>query len=186
MDKFVQISDEKRKELEQRLYDKIVKTYRVEEISPHFYSYEVLLQNILFRTAMTDDELMAAVVCTIDLLEEFRSINNSGINREKFTEIQKAVEKSEECESEIIHDIEVMQSIETEKIQEIKAKLARICRVGGAYFMLISNMGLNRVILDVYNVLVDRFDDLEIYEMSAYFMLRGIMHMHSDEIEVDD
>lgn len=54
-------------------------------------------------------------------------------------------------------------------------------RVGGAYAILISNPGLIGAICAVYEQLVDRFDDDEMYDLSGYFLLRAIMKMNSNE-----
>lgn len=71
----------------------------------------------------------------------------------------------------------------SEEVVKIICEIDVVRRVGGAYAMLISNSGLKSAIYVVYEVLVDKFDDENLYRQSAYFMLRAIMRMHSEEVK---
>lgn len=183
MNKFAKLDYEKRNALEKKLFDQSVGAFRREEISENFYSYEVQLQEIRFRTAMSDEELKAAAECTVDLLEALKDINNSGVNREKLMEIEESVRKEFKDQPEAFCIMKTVQLFESDEIIKIRVRLAEICRVGGAYFTIISNPGLSDVILAVYEVIVDRFDEPDLYEISAWFLLRGIMHMNSNAVE---
>jgi len=56
-------------------------------------------------------------------------------------------------------------------------------RVGGAYAIILANPGLISAICAVYEQLVDRFEDEEMYDLSGYFLLRAIMKMNSNECD---
>ena len=85
---FKPIDKVSRKVLEQETFIKIIDVFRKEELEQGCYVYEVLLQNIRFKTVMTVDELKKAISYAVDIVEEFKSINNSGINITRFLEIQ--------------------------------------------------------------------------------------------------
>ena len=53
--------------------------------------------------------------------------------------------------------------------------------IGGAYASIIAHPQLIQTIIAVYDVLVDSFDDEHLYCTSAYFLLRGIMHINSSK-----
>ena len=178
---YVKISNAIRKEIEEKFYASIIREFRREEVEENFYKYEVVLQDIKFVTYMSDKELRLSVGLAIDLLEELRQINNSGINRQVFEQIVK--ENEEENENEVLQVLGIWNRISTEKMAELFARIDKVRRVGGAWAMLIANPGLISAICAVYERLVNRFEDEEMYELSGYFLLRAIMRMHSDEVE---
>lgn len=175
------ITEEDRAEIEAGLYDKIINDSwmeRKEKIEECFVCY-CKMQNITFTTEMTEDELRDSARLTIDILEELKKINNTGLNKEKFDALFKQYITEE---SGIIGYLQVWnEAIRTEKIQLILSEIDQIKRVGGAYAAVIANPQLIQTIIAVYNVLVDAFDDEHLYCTGAYFLLRGIMRMHSCE-----
>lgn len=178
---YAKISNEIRKQIEMEFYTSIIRDFRRDEVEENFYKYEVILQDIKFITYMSDEELRLSAGLAIDLLEELKRINNSGINRQVFEQIVK--EKEEEKESDVLQVIGIWNRISTEKMAELFAKIDKVTRVGGAWAMLIANPGLISAICAVYERLVDQFDNEELYELGGYFLLRAIMKMHSSEVE---
>ena len=57
--KFEKISQEDRAKLERVIYKTVVEEFRTEKIKENYYKYSVKLQDIIFVTDMTDDELMS-------------------------------------------------------------------------------------------------------------------------------
>ena len=181
--KYEKINDEFRNELENDLKMAIVEQCRKEEMEENFYKYEVQLQNVRFLTYMSDEELESSITMTIDLLEEMKKINNEGICEQ---ELRKRVADIEENnEDKLMRDLHTWNILCSEKMIDIIKNIDMVRRVGGAYAMLISNPCLKSAIYAVYERLVDNFNDMELYCQSAFFLLRAIMRMHSDDIKDD-
>lgn len=62
-----------------------------------------------------------------------------------------------------------------------KFEIDKIRRVGVAYAAIIAHPKLTQIIIAVYDVLVDSFDDENLYWTCAYFLLRRIMWINSSE-----
>lgn len=185
MDKqFEKLDSETRAELENILKSTIVEQFRQDAIEESFYKYEVQLQDLRFITNMSDEELERSIKLTIDLLEEMKAINNSGMDgtvfRKKVTEIE------EQYEDELMRQLHIWNLLCPKEVVKVISEIDMVRRVGGAYAMLISNPGLKSAIYSVYEVLVDNFDDENLYCQSAYFILRAIMRMHSEEVKSYD
>lgn len=179
--KYEKLNDEFRNKLEKDLQMAVVEQFRKEEMEEHFYKYEVQLQNVRFITYMSDEELESSIKMTIDLLEEMKEINNKGLCEQ---ELRKRVADIEENnEDKLMRDLHTWNILCSEKIVDIIRKLDVVRRVGGAYAMLISNPCLKSAIYVVYERLVDHFNDVELFCHSAFFLLRAIMRMHSDDIK---
>lgn len=178
---FEKVSVEFRKEIEEVLKMTIIENFQKEMVEEDFYKYEVQLQSIKFVTYMSNEELEKSVELTIDLMEELKILNNDGMNaqmlQEKITNIEM------QYEDELMRHIALWNEIFTERIHKIIGKINVIRRVGGAYAMLISNPCFKSAIYAVYERLVDNFDDEELYCQSAYFLVRAVMRMHSNEIQ---
>ena len=84
---FEKIKDDEREQLEKLLYESTVGEYRKAKISDGYYQYKVILQKRKFLTDMTDQELKDTVHLAIDLMEELKEINNSGLSKEKFEKV---------------------------------------------------------------------------------------------------
>ena len=179
--KYSRISDAERRQLGEEWCGCVVNDFRKEMVENDFYKYEVVLQNIRFITYMTDDDLRLSAGFAVDLLEELKNLNNNGLNRKVYEQILKEIEQEEE--SYVFRVIRVWNRISTEELAKLIAKIDRMRRVGGAYAMLLANPVLISAICAVYEKLVDRFEDEEMYELSGYFLLRTIMKMNSNECE---
>ena len=178
---FERVSAELRKEIEEILKTTIIKNFQKEVVEENFYKYEVQLQSIKFVTYMSDEELEKSIELTIDLLEELKNLNNSGMNAQMVKEKIENIEAR--YQDELMRQLALWNEIFTERIDEIIGKIDVIRRVGGAYAMLISNPCFKSAIYAVYERLVDNFDDEELYCQSAYFLVRAVMRMRSDEVE---
>lgn len=183
---FKPIDKVSRKVLEQETFIKIIDVFRKEELEPGCYVYEVLLQNIRFKTVMTVDELKKAISYAVDIVEEFKSINNSGINRTRFLEIQyeeqNKIEQAEREDGEFWLPFNVINIVQTDELKKIKAKIAALQKVGGAYWVLISNPGLVLAMYAVFERIVDEFDNIELYAHAVFFIVKAIMRVRSEEL----
>lgn len=180
---FGKVSAEFRKEIEESLKMTIIENFQKGAVEEGFYKYEVQLQSINFVTYMSHEELEKSIELTIDLMEELKTINNGGINAQMLKEKVTNIETQYQDKWKL--PLVLCSEIFTEKMYEIIGNIDVIRRVGGAYAMLISNPCFKSAIYAVYERLVDNFDDEELYCQSAYFLVRAVMRMHSDEIQED-
>ena len=161
---------EEHSEIEEVLIKAVNDQFRKEKISENYFKYEVVLQGNKFIAAMSVDEVAESAKLTVDILEELKNINNSGINRETDGD-------------NVMQILGIWNSIKTEQLLELISKLDRVRRVGGAWAMLIANPCLISAIYAVYDRIVDSFDNDDLYMQSAFFLMRAVMQMNSDECE---
>lgn len=178
--KFEAITAEEHSEIEEILV-KAVNEFRKEEISENYFKYIVELQSNKFITAMSEDEIEASARLTVDILEELKNINNAGINRIELERIEKEKNKNESDGGNVMQVLGIWNSIKTDRLSELIGELDQVRRVGGAWAMIIANPCLISAIYAVYDRIVDSFDDDDLYLHSAYFLMRAVMKMHSDE-----
>lgn len=176
---FEKIDENERKIIEGDLFDTIIGKFRRDMIEGGYYRYEVEIQSIEFVTEMEDGELRDSIRLTIDLLEELKSINNDGLDKETFENL---LAEAKCPENENLWPLWLWNRIHTNRIDHIVQEIDTVRRVGGAWAMLIANPQLMTAALAVYQRIVDAFDDTELYATCAWFLLRSIMRMHSDPL----
>lgn len=193
MKKYEAISKEEREEVEELLVCAIMEQFEKEKVEEEYYQYDVVFQDIHFRTYMTHEELQKAAAYTVDILEEFKVINNTGVNRKKLEKISENANQKVGCEGSelksVWHAIEVMRQIGTENLEKIVREIAEFRRVGGAYWMIMSQPTFRQALFAVYEVIVDRFEEKEErnwYHISAFFLIRAIMRVRSEEMNEDE
>ena len=193
MRKFEPISKEEREQIEEGMVAAIKEQFQKDKVEGEYYQYDVFLQNIQFRTCMSHEELARAATYTVDIMEEMKAINNNGVNRSKFEEIKQNADKnikSKDSELRSVwHAIEVVRQISTKKLDELVAEIAEFRRVGGAYWMLMSKPYFQQTLYAIYDVIVDRFEEKEErnwYDISAFFLMRAIMCVRSEEIDNEE
>lgn len=178
--KYEKISETERNEMQDELFNTVVDCFRKERLEDGFYKYEVPFQDIQFVTAMTDKELKDCARLTIDLMEELKNINNNGLDKTAFEKVE---QHSENLGNKVAQVLKIWNTMSTDELIRIMNEIDFVRRVGGAWAMFISNPGLISAIVSVYDVLVDHFDDEELYITCSYFLYRAVMKMHSNEIE---
>ncbi len=165
MKKYEPISKEERELLEEALITAVKEQFQKEMVEDEYYRYDVILQNITFRTNMSHKELKCVASYTVDILEEMKKINNNGVNRAKFEEIKESVPKKLEGNYEtlrqVCHAVEVMKEISTETMDRLVDEIAELRKVGGAYWMLMSHPTFKQALFAVYDIIVDRFEEKE-------------------------
>ena len=175
------ITEEDRTELVTALYNQVLKDSwdeRKEKNGEYLVCY-CKIQDAAFTTEMTENEIKTSARLTIDILEELKNINNTGLNKEKFNTLLKQYTTEN---AGITGYLGIWDEVfRTEKIQLIFSEIDRIKQVGGAYAAILAHPQLIQTIIAIYDVLVDSFDDEHLYCTSAYFLLRGIMRMRSRE-----
>lgn len=193
MKNYEEISKEEREEVEELLVCAVTKQFEKEKIEDEYYQYDVVFQDIHFRTYMTHEELKKAAAYTVDVLEEFKRINNNGVNSERLEEISEDADRKVGCDGselkQVEYALEVMRQIGTENLEKIVKEIAEFRRVDGAYWMIMSQPAFRQALFAVYEVIVDRFDEKEErnwYHISAFFLIRAIMRVHSEEISEEE
>ena len=195
MAKFQKISENSRKGIEEALVIAIVESFRKEktirEDGTELYRYEVVLKNINFVNVMSDEELKEkyekenneelkkAAELAVNLLEGLKAINNRGLDKNTYDEIFEASESGED--KQITQMLKVWNKIRTDEMTALINEIDELRGVDGAYAMIVSDPSLINAILVVYKLIVDNFDNDDIYLMCAYFLLRAIMRVNSEE-----
>jgi len=189
MKKFEPISKEERKLVEEGMVTAVKEQFQKDKIEEDYYQYDVFLQSIQFRTYMSHKQLAQAAAYTVDIMEELKNINNNGVDRNKFEEIKRNADNNINNEYEELRtlwqEIEVLHQISTRKLDELVAEIAEFRKVGGAYWMIMSKPFFLQTLYAIYEVIVDRFDEIEErnwYDTSAMFLMRAIMRVRSVEI----
>lgn len=175
--KFEKISKKAREKLEKIIYKTIVEEFRTEKIKESYYQYSIKLQDTIFVTDMTDDELKESINIACDVMEELKKINNGGMDKKKLKEIQ-----DKEYTDELFETLDIWNAIATEHLKELLNRADVVQRVAGAWATIIANPVVISAITIVYEIQVDKFDDEELYAQGAYFVTRAIMKMRGTEI----
>lgn len=182
---FQEITKEGRREAENTLVSGIVQDYRKEKIEGHdnLYKYDVTIHEVRFITAMTDEELRESARLTIDMLEELKKLNNNGLTKEKFDEMYAKLKEDDGEFSDFMPPLTMWNKMASKEMTELLGEMDKLRRVGGAYAMLLANPCVKGAVVGVYGLIADKFDDDELYMVCAYFLLRAVMKMHSNEHE---
>lgn len=135
--------------------------------------YRIKLKNETFITLVSDAELEVAADLAVDMVEELKRIN---ITMHK-SQLEELTNKVRNCES-AVEQIIMMHSIFTDRMQNLFEQAADCMRVGGAYYMLLSEPLMTSAVFSAFNVLVDNGNDEEYYVSCVYFLLRSILKMH--------
>lgn len=181
---------EKRKEREimkKGLIKNVETKMKTDEIKDGQTKYVSAIQGHWFECYMTKDEVEASVEYAIRLMEALRKVNSSGLNQERLEELQSQVndKHSAAYDAGIRHAI-LGHELITDEVNELVEEIADMRRVGGAYWLIMARPSFMSVIYAVYDRIVDQFDDEDLYIQSTYFLLRGILMIHSNEIEDAD
>lgn len=179
--KYEAITAEEHSQVEEFLTESINREFCMEKISENYFRYKVEIQEIKFVTELYTDEIKEAAKLTVDILEELKNITNAGINRAELDRIAEENDRQEPSRGNIMQIMGIWKSIKTERLSEIITELDRVMRVGGAWAMILANPFIISAIYAVYDMIVDKFDDDEIYVSSAYFLMRAVMKMHGTE-----
>lgn len=112
-------------------------------------------------------------------MEELRSINRNGYTRDDL----RGVESNTSSDNEVIQVMQVYGSFTNGRIEELIKELGHATRVDGAQFMLLSKPTFISGLYSAFDVVIDRFEDAEVYRLSLYFLIRMAMYMHSTTLQ---
>lgn len=186
MKTFEKVEKEIRKEYEAVLYREIQNEYLQAENKGKVKIYKVTLQDIVFITELTENEVKKTISYAFDLLEELKNINNNGITKEKLMKLENDAKEEyknlDEDMKQMFISKHLYTCIRTDKLFEIEEEIFDLYRVGGAYKLILSKPALDSVIYAVFDTIVDHFDDEMMYLQSAYFLTRGIMRIRAKEL----
>lgn len=177
MSKYEMLEEKKKKKLRKLLYDAAVENLRKKMLGDNYYEYLIEIQNLISVTDLTDEELKKTIDIVIAIMEELKVINNTGKNRSRMRE---SMEEKNGGEMEKVFMI--WNWLKTEILENLVVEMDKIQRVAGAYALMLANPQFISGIVAAYDMQCDKFDDEELYSMSAYFLLRTAMCMHGREI----
>ena len=116
------------------------------------------------------------------LIDITKALNEEGYTKAEMEKVKEQVQKEE---FDILKRIHVYNSFHTQITDDIICRLGEITRVGGAYYMILSRPTFISGINSVFNAIIDKFDDVELYFTALYMLIRVAMHMHCEEIDDD-
>lgn len=181
--KFAPLNQSEKEELVMEYVDRLKELFLSEQepLEGKYYKYEITLQSERFVTYVSDEEVEQSAQYALEILEEMKNINNGGMDKVAFEGLQERV--AEETEAEIIKVIKVWEVVSNVKTAELIRKIEKLCRVGGAYALLMSRPVFISACLSVFEAIVDCFDNFERYRLSGFFLFRAILKIHSEPIE---
>lgn len=151
------------------------------------YRYVYELKGDVHETWMSDAELKESAMLAVDLLEELKKVNNEGIGREEYQKIDAEADFPDKM---TLHTISICRALEykNSEISNIITKLDLLRGLGEAEARLLANPCFRTAIVSVYAVMVDNFNNDDLYIKNAYFLLRAIMYMDnsSDRVVPED
>ncbi|WP_026492876.1 hypothetical protein [Butyrivibrio sp. XPD2002] len=163
---------------DEELLERIKSDFGKEELENGMY-YEVVLQDNRFACAYTDNEMKNIISTCIKIIKELINIHDSGYSRENFDQTSNANNDEENLLKPIFS---VYLEIQTPVLRALIDELAGYTRTGGAYFMLISAPCLISTIYGVFDVMLNDYDDKDIWFSCLYFLIRGAMKMNSQSL----
>lgn len=177
--KFGKINNIKRKNLETEYYVKMQELFLVENMNDGFHKYDLGKEEDSYIRYVTDEELRQIIKLAIDMLEEMKVINNSGVNRTAFDKILN--EEKAKGENKYLQTLFIWESMETDKMKIIIKEIDKVARVGGAWALIVGNPGLRAIAYGVYDKLADDFNNEEWYWLCGFYLTQAIMRMYGNE-----
>ena len=179
------LTDENRKNIQSRINRYIKKSYR-EDVPSYIenyddkkfmvYRYNVSMFDgqIKFVTYMSDEELSVICKYAMDIVEELMVVNNCGTTKEKYKLIYDR-ERIKEAEYSILR--EIWEQLKTERLERIMVKASESRGINELSAYTISLPYLRSIIMNMYEKIVDRFDDEDYIFFVGTYIARGIMRM---------
>ena len=140
------------------------------------YRYNVSMfdDQIKFTTYMSEDEVRMTCKYAVDIIEELMLINNSGLTKEQYKLIY---DRNKIMESEYDNLKEIWNRIKTERLEKIMTELIEFRGISDLSAYTISLPYLRSIIINMYDRIVDRFDDKDMFYLVVSYIARGIMRM---------
>lgn len=181
MGKFEPISEEFCAAIKELVIKEIDKRFKKDKAEDNCYKYEVQIHDRTTHVLMTEAEVEESFRLSVDMLEEMKNINNSGIDAKKLAKIREEIDSTYDSDHEAMKMMGTWKKFSSDRLVELMDEADKLRLVGGAYAMFVANPYLISALFSVFERLVDNFDDDNIYFNSSYFLTRAIMTMHGDE-----
>ncbi len=191
----IDLSNERRNKYIEILSRKLNSDFPGEKLENGDAIYDVEVQGTTFTCCYSDDEIKAMIGYSVDILEELRKINDNGFDKESRNKVIKEIGNlfQDDDLNDIFKVSELYNKYKTDRLSKIiDEEIPNTCRVGGAWWIILARPTIINTLDAVYEVMVDKFDDEELFISSCYFVLRVIMHSHSvdktvyHEVQKDD
>lgn len=166
------MTNEKRKRLEQDVFEKAVKELKKKEIGKELYEFDITIQKIKCISYLSKNELKKSVHMVIDILEELKKLNNSGMDKSQLEKIEKKVESIQDY---VMQTFQIWNKISTENLEKLIEQTLEIRNVNFTTAIIFDRPKMISAIISVFFMQVDKFDDEELYELSVWFLLRTFM-----------
>ena len=170
--KYKYMTNEKRKRLEQDVFEKAVKELKKKEIGKELYEFDITIQKIKCISYLSKNELKKSVHMVIDILEELKKLNNSGMDKSQLEKIEKKVESIQDY---VMQTFQIWNKISTENLEKLIEQTLEIRNVNFTTAIIFDRPKMISAIISVFFMQVDKFDDEELYELSVWFLLRTFM-----------
>ena len=140
--------------------------------------YDVNAVNVHFRCTYTDEQIAQMADLCLELLEELRRINEEGYTRK---DLEQAERDAAGSRWELTETMSIYGSFASEKLEEITKQLGTVTlgRLDGASYVLLARPAFIRCIYVVFDVIIDKFEDVWLYDGSLLLLIRGAMQMNS-------
>ena len=176
---FTMLDENQKRELQEGIR-KIIADQKEKNLDDGFSLYRIKFKDKEFGAIVSEDELDKVSAIAIEMAEELKNINNSGMTR---AEVAKLDKKIADETNVIKQKLEYPMEFYTERMNDLIIEAANTMRVGGTYYMLVAKPLIISAILAVYRVIVDKFDDEELYDSGVYMLARMILKMHEIALE---
>lgn len=184
---FKKLDEAKKKEVIDRCYESL-ECFMVDEGYDGMQKYTVLLQDLKFDLFMSKEEVLENITYAVDIIEKMKDVCNNGWNRERFEELLKKndVVTKTAYRDDCMRFVKVWTSFDTEPFMDIIYEIDCMYRLSGLTAMLVKNPLIQESILAVYEVIVDKFDDADLYDIVVNFMTRSIMRLGAGKVETNE
>ena len=158
--------------MEQDVFEKAVKELKKKEIGKELYEFDITIQKIKCISYLSKNELKKSVHMVIDILEELKKLNNSGMDKSQLEKIEKKVESIQDY---VMQTFQIWNKISTENLEKLIEQTLEIRNVNFTTAIIFDRPKMISAIISVFFMQVDKFDDEELYELSVWFLLRTFM-----------
>lgn len=176
--KYKNMTNEKRKRLEQDVFEKAVNELKKKKVGKELYEFDITIQKIKCISYLSKNELKKSVHIAIDILEELKKLNNSGMDKSQLEKIEKEVESIQDY---VMQTFQIWNKISTENLEKLIEQTLEIRNVNFITAIIFDRPKMISAIISVFFMQIDKFDDEKLYELSVWFLLRTIMCLGGHE-----
>lgn len=181
---FSKLDETNRKAVIERCFESL-ECFKVDEGYDGMQKYTVLLQDLKFDLFMSKEDVLENITYAVDIIETMKDVCNNGWNKERFEKLLKEndVVTKTAYRDDCMRFVNVWSSFDTEPFMDIIYEIDCMYRLDGLCAILVKNPLIEAAILGVYEVIVDKFDDAELYDIAVNFLARNIMRLGAGKVE---